>query len=431
MFNDKHNQIETIVDMYQLGLSVISEDNHANDKCFYRTQHDKNKKMYKEVIKFIISDERNSHLMNPDLFYLSFQLGLHNDFVENLSAFNTKFEYTPQNFINTAVSVMPSLIDSDEQEQVFSENYQSLDLLTDEMLKEQAKLILKISDIELSNQSASTIFTKVNHGHWEFLLNSFLDISDYNKYRDLTRKSYPISLKFCGFHSLFSQSFRYFMEPETNGRVKVAVGINAGERSLYSALEMPFTPCIRGALVGLLGFINTIKNTPEVSFYDGSATRDFLKNGEYKKFFKQSLSEYDALLLLVPPGLKGLSFPSFKGKVHHLIMPGQVVQELYRVLIPTVIGGITNLTKKHKKICILVQAAAFAPLLAYYIDAVFKPLGIEVALFDLGRVFDVVKPELIEKTPSLKWTQDMFEEISECFELKPENAKFTLTDVQV
>jgi hypothetical protein len=141
-------------------------------------------------------------------------------------------------------------------------------------------------------------------------------------------------------------------------------------------------------------------------FSEGSAPRDLLRDDGYRTFFEADLSQYEALLLMIPPPLKHLTFPAFEGAIHRLVIPGQVVHETYRVVVPAFLGLLEHVCTKHNSVCILTQSAVLAPLAAIMLELVADQLDATVSFFDLGRVLDVVHPDSIRSYPSLSWVTE-------------------------
>ncbi len=117
----------------------------------------------------------------------------------------------------------------------------------------------------------------------------------------------------------------------------------------------------------MLGFIDALKAENKIKLYDGCSPRDLIKDHIFEEFFGSQLNTYDAVLLIVPPGQKKLDFPNFTGETSVVVIPGQIVHETCRMTIPVIIGFISNMLKKYKRICILTQSAVLSPLLAIYI----------------------------------------------------------------
>ena len=290
-----------------------------------------------------------------------------------------------------------------------------------------SRQLFEVKSLSLSELKPPYRFSKINHGYWEFLLNSYLQPSGQRDFRDLSVSPHPINWRDFGFHSALFSAFEGAHNSETHS-LNMGVSLSAGDRPWDIELSRELSPVSRGAIIGLCGFMASLGLDGNLQLCDGAAPRGLLQNAEYRTYFDHHLNQFDALLLLTPPPLKGLQFPKFQGDVYHFNIPVGLVHETYRVLLPTLAGLLQGLKSSHKSICVVTQSAVFAPLAALMIEACFT--GEEISFVDLGRVLDFSKPDFALSVPSLAsiMASGNFDDLGEYMKYDAGNTKFDLID---
>ena len=356
-----------------------------------------------EVSDFIVSIDKKSHWQSPDLFYAMLQYGVVANFSwpsEKLRFFKT---LEPHEFVSKMLSsAYKSFPYQDDTYEKLKKSVSKYTNICDESLKSSVANLFSVEAIDLASHSPM-LYAKVNHGYWEFLLNSVSDELD-SAYRDLSSSSYPVSWRDSGFHMALFHAFSLALSKQAySEHLKIGVGLSAGDEPFKKTMGSELSVSSRGALTGLCGFVDAFNFKESVKLYEGTAPRDMIKNGDYKRFFSEELNQFDAVLMIVPPGLKSLELPSYMGEINVLPIPGQVVHETYRVLVPIVLGIVNRLRKSHRNLCVITQSAVLAPLLAIYITAFLNDEKKNISFYDLGRVLDISRPDLVSNFPSLKW----------------------------
>lgn len=406
IFVRNENEIKLIIDSYFEGLSMLKCLKNNRSSLFYQFDQDDVDALKASAYEFTQMIGKMSHVRNPDLFYAHFQYGVGNNFSWEPDSLTRFKGYDPKEFLSEIFKL--SFQPNPEVEEINHRLGLALSdsaALSDEQLKAKAGQLFSVEDTSLLvDPDQSILYTKINHGYWEFLLNSFVDIQSDGRFRDLSGMGYPESWRVSGFHAALFDAFESIAnELVDESSLKIGVSLSAGDRPYEQTISSDFVQMSRGALAGLTGFIEALDFNQPIRLFEGSAPRDMLKDNAYEDFFGVQLNSLDAVLLLIPPGLKGLEFPKYKGPTYTIVIPGQTVHETYRVSLPTVIGMVQRIKKKHRRVAIITQSAVLAPLVAIYIYLLFKGDSDNISFFDLGRILDVSRPELVANWPSLSW----------------------------
>lgn len=423
-------EVELIIDSYFDGLCIINKNNSVGTPFFPEINKSNIDKLKSSAYSFVSQVGKPSYLKNPDLFYLILQYGVLNRFEWKDRELDKYTKLNPKEFVLELLN--NSFLEDEISESINKELGLSLSSqigLSDEQLKSKANQLLSVEDVSLLTDDENIIYTKINHGYWEFLLNSFVSIESTDKYRDLSLSPHPESWKKSGFHAILFDAIRTIADEKDNDdRLKVAVSLSAGDKAYKNTISSDLSAVSRGALVGLLAFIEALGLNNAISLYDGCAPRNMIKNNEFDVFFGSQLDAFDAVLLIVPPGLKCLDFPCYKGKVYTLSIPGQIVHETVRVLIPVILGVLDRLINKHRSVCVITQSAVLAPLAAIYIHKMFGNKSRSISFFDLGRILDISRPELATTVPTLSWVykSGRHHELSKKIRISESNCNFWL-----
>jgi len=406
MFGSTQREVNELVDFFVKGQELMV-DSAVLDPALYAINGRLTGASASEPLKSFLLDvgKRRSkigkpaYLKNPDLFFALLQYGVICDQSWETRPLDDK-SAEPKDLL---VQILKTLTLSDRSDALNGQlrnSVQSQFCDDDEELNQRAWQRISIQNQSLLGQNQPFLYTKINHGYWEFLLNSYVDVVNRDRYRDLSHSPHPASWRDTGFHVALLDALR--TQPS---KTHVGVSLSAGDRPFSESLGSKIDPIARGALNGLLGFLDALDSSHSYTLFEGSAPRDLLKDRQYGTFFQDELNAYEAILLMVPPTLRSLNFPLYKGSVHRLAIPAQIVHETYRVVLPTLLGCLEQLRQRHQNVCVITQSAVFAPLAAIAIEQVANThakLG-AVSFFDLGRVLDVVRPDTLKNYASLAW----------------------------
>jgi hypothetical protein len=396
--------MEVVVEEFFDGLKLIRDQNKF-DRSFYYDFGYNDDQERGDAKRFLSKIGRRNYLRNPDLFYSLLQYGAYREFQCGQAGLNYLRLLQPKEYLkrllegsfnkSTAIDSVYNILGGHIRKQM---------LFSDEELKRNAEDYFIVESTSLTSDEHPVIYSKINHGYWEFLLNGFADIDGDERYRDLSKSLLTKALKDSGFHAILFDAFKSlgvdgFDSPE----LKIGVSLTAGNIPHKETVATELTAGSRGALVGLSSLLSALENTSPIRLYEGAAPRDMIKDGTFKDFFDSQLNSFDAVLLLVPPGFKAMQFPKYRGRVHCVTVPAQVVHDTSRVLIPVIMSVVSKLSRKYERLCVITQSAVLAPLVAVYVYQLLKPGKNNVSFFDLGRVLDVTRPEVVSNYPSLSW----------------------------
>ena len=422
--NDVDSQLKFAIARFCDGIKFLAEKSDFTSSLFFGETLSY-EGLEEKAFSYIKAIGKHSHWRNPDLFYSLLQYGIYREFVWEQS----ELEYIKGLNPHQSIAKMIEGCDFEKEyidkvNQRLSKSLNKIEAEADEPLKEIASSLFSVAATSFSNSEKSVIYTKVNHGYWEFLLNSFVSSLDYSRYRDLSKSSYSQSWMNTGFHAVLFNAFEaLFNKGENSGRLKLGIGLSAGDKSYTESIKSGnLTPSTRGALVGLCGFIDALGRSGPIELFEGTAPRDMIKDRYYREFFDRDINNFKAVLLIVPPGLKSLKLSQYKGKVHTLVIPGQVVHETYRVLTPVIISTIRALRAEHGKVCVITQSAVLAPLIAIYTKNFLDEIDDNIAFYDFGRILDIANPQLAVTYPSLSWVvkQGAHTDVTRYFSLRPD-----------
>ncbi len=287
---------------------------------------------------------------------------------------------------------------------MFQESCDVVGKMTDAQLVDCAENNITVNYQNLWQPARGALFTKLNHGFWEFFFCAYSSYQD-NDYVDKNIRDRRHTNRPSGTHkSGFYEALTSLIETsawDSNEAVRFGIGIGAGQKRFDEMLHDKLTTVSRGALIGMLSFFGSIQNGFAFPFEDGAEPRDMLFNGRLPEFMENNVNTSDACLIISPSHLEGIELPSFEGVLCHLAIPRSYVHQSWRSVLPTVIGKIDKLLEQYGKITVLMQGANFSTLVAFAIEQVFSSEEKKsINFFDIGRLLDVADLEICKKRPS-------------------------------
>jgi hypothetical protein len=346
-------------------------------------------------------------LSNPDRFFATLQLGFSTDF--SWKNIDKQLPSTPKEQMNLMLDYSyETLPQVDSKQNQYINATMEFGVLADSDLKAVAKKQFRVVQEDLSIQRDSYIFTKLNHGFWEFFFSAYSDFSDADyasrKIRDRRMTNRPQATYQSGFFEAFGALVSGTgIDAGNESCLAFGIGIGAGAESFDDMLDSQLTEVSRGALMGMLSFWSSIDDTSNSVFRDGCEPRDVLFEGKLPQFMHNHVYGRDACLIISPSHLSKIELPEFTGELFHLSIPHVVVHQTWRVSLAIVLGQIDALLARYEKLTIIMQGANFATLAALALSQV---LSLEeknrVKFFDLGRLLDVARPDICERYPSFR-----------------------------
>lgn len=264
----------------------------------------------------------------------------------------------------------------------------------DEELKEKIVDKLEVCDNTLLSLPAdkSVIYSKINHGYWEFMLSSYANEIDNLRYRKIDLQVIRRRVELSGLtQHLGYESSKYFERVNINTMVSLDWGIANGEETFEHVIRRPFNPVTRGATAGLLSFTETIN--PLLNSYtvgDGTSPRALILKKEIEFFYEKFIRDSDACLFLVPPHLREITLTSYKGDIHKLILPETKLMQNWKVYVNFAVGCISQLLTTYKSLVVLSQGSTASPLLGLMLSRIL-PVDDDKILrfFDVGQLLDI------------------------------------------
>ena len=269
-----------------------------------------------------------------------------------------------------------------------------------------SKLDIAPADSVLRN-GRSPYFIKVNHGFWEQVLAAGWPRRPKNIGRPVSPKHYNrIYFDTCFVDALLN-SMRDSAKI-TNGTlafepIDFGVSLNNGLLShreiLDNFAELTDEDRVvgRGAMVGMLSFLECGFGASAGSFIDGGfAKRSFL-SGELASWAETVPNNFDHVVYVVPPHL---------GKIT-LLDEGKIAQTVYQISgrklllswLPTLYllaRGIYEKLETGEKLVVVTQSAVFSALLGCFVHQIartFDKATPPVSFLDLGQVLDMANPD--------------------------------------
>jgi len=370
------NSSEKALGFIKSGYSLINE-NSSIYKRFNSTIYRLLTLEYQDLEKLPLP-----YLRNSDLFFAC----LKSNSSLNYNYLNCK----PRDFLTKFLSESICIVrDSDK---IFKESVSTyIDYKSDQLLGELKAL--SIDSVDRFDDSEIVIYSKINHGYWEFFLNSY--VSSPSGCRDLSASQYSNNWRKFGFHELLKLSFEE--NSVADNPVKIGVSLTAGEDTIERSYKKVLNDTSRGALIGLLSFLKSTECVTPLT--NGTHPRNLVKNNKLNDFIDKINTGNDCIVLLVPQSLSGIILPSVSKPIYKVVVPAQVVHETAEIVLAFLMGAIEDLRTKYENISILSQAAVFSPIAAIMLNRIFGTKN--VSFYDLGRVLDLSRPELYEKWPSL------------------------------
>jgi hypothetical protein len=279
---------------------------------------------------------------------------------------------------------------------------------TDGALKEAFKAQINVEDKDIFELGRPSLYTKLNHGFWEFFLNSHIEITeeiaDEKKLRYIANRERIKGERNSGFYIILQKLLTAFYTADKQSnlkKVEFSIGLSAGNVSCSKVLDKPLNNVARGALKGMLSFMESIPQSQGYIYSDGVIPRNILVDGKLAQFSKQYILDSDICLIIAPAHLKDFKVKGFKGELSFLCLPSSSVHDSWCSVLAACLAQIEQACNEHKKVSVLVQGANFATLLTFAVAYLLNSEQLaKLNLWDLGRVLDICNDDILKRFPS-------------------------------
>jgi hypothetical protein len=157
-------------------------------------------------------------------------------------------------------------------------------------------------------------------------------------------------------------------------------------------IDKIYPKVILGTAAGLTGFFSALDNSAvSWSVMDGSAPKDLFWNGTFGSFISKILESSDAVLIVVPPWLSEIEIEgSNNTKLFKIIVPGELIDSKWALVVPVVLSKILELSRKHR-LTVLAQCSVVAALLGMAVTSSLAKNDHKspFRFYDLGQLLDL------------------------------------------
>jgi hypothetical protein len=255
------------------------------------------------------------------------------------------------------------------------------------------------------------VFTKINHGYWEYLTSAARERACMEPLRQMRRNKL---IERCRFTSLLASSLKRQAELSFAGdfqgttfssrKISFGLSFNNGDFPTSREIRLPLGPITQGAMTGSLGFFDTYTRSDKYRFHDGGFGKILFWNGELGSFLSKIKDSSDALIFIVPQHLRKIAVRDWAGHSDTIVLPGQVHQ-LWPAVLPYVAGRLLQILDHFSRLTILVMIGPISTPLGILVDRMSARLpSAELRYFDLGQVLNIVTvPGNHEKGTGAPW----------------------------
>ncbi len=269
--------------------------------------------------------------------------------------------------------------------------------LSDKALLEKVTQSFTFNELDLNRlpERGGTISVKINHGYWEYLTCTAFSDAGIPYFRDLKPRPLFDTCRFNGLLATALSRMSAGLQGAENGNFaspgrSLGVSFNSGEGAVFDDLVLPLTPTTKGAMIGALGFFNTLLPSRAYRFVDGSSAKNLFWRDELGSFFEKIRAVSDAIVFVVPSHLRKIKVSDWNGETVTVVIPDVHVHELWPAVLPYAAGRIADVLARHSRMTVIVQAAIMSVPLGVMIDRMRQARpNATVSYFDLGQVLDV------------------------------------------
>lgn len=279
---------------------------------------------------------------------------------------------------------------------------------TDAALKEVFKAQVHVEGKDIFELGRPSLYTKLNHGFWEFFLNSHIEITeeiaDEKKLRYIANRKRIKGERNSGFYIILQKLLTAFYTADKKSnlkKVEFSIGLSAGNVSCSKVLDKPLNNIARGALKGMLSFMGSMPESQDYIHSDGVIPRNILVDGKLDQFSKQYILNSEICLIIAPVHLKDFKIKGFKGEHSFLCLPSTSVHDSWCSVLAACLAQIEQACNEYEKVSVLVQGANFSTLLTFAVAYLLNSKQLaKLNLWDLGRVLDICNDDIIKRFPS-------------------------------
>lgn len=282
--------------------------------------------------------------------------------------------------------------------------------LSDEQLFSHSNDVFRVRKIDLMStfDTDNYAWVKVNHGWWEQVTGHAFEASGTTPANVSRRPNYYERTSTQDV--IFAALQRIAMPSDTTGEINFindhmvfAISFNAG--NLWNdEITIPLPPYMRGAMLGAAPFFRAATGGIRFHVADGAAAKKLAYTNRLGDFCAALRVASDLVVFVVPDHLKSIGIVGFEGDEVHLILPSTKMHELWPVTMAYVAGEIARLLPSHKRVTVLLQAAAISFPISVLIMYLARSNAAKVRLYDLGQVLDLAEPA---GHRTKKWARDL------------------------
>jgi hypothetical protein len=273
-------------------------------------------------------------------------------------------------------------------------NFASLDD-TDIIAVAARRLDIQPIDLPGAFDRQNFVFLKINHIQWEYC--AWLGLSAASQPLIRPFKP-PAGASFRTYHrSLFDDLLVLAMRRlETapghfNGPGhSLGLGLSNGDTTFADDVQPPLHPVVKNALTGLLAFFDGFAPGRTVHGSDPAAVKRIFFAGELRFLAQRAAESADRMVFIVPPHLARISLREPAPPQDTILVPGTYAHELWPAVMAGVIGQLTEILDRYRRVVVLMQAGAMSVPIGTMIHLLAgeRPDG-SVHCLDLGQLLDV------------------------------------------
>ena len=286
------------------------------------------------------------------------------------------------------------------------------------------RIAIDLLNIDNVFDARTFVFTKINHGYWEYLTCAARDHAGMPPLRKMRRNRL---IERCRFTTLLASALRIHGQlsfpgdfqntASPNRKISFGLSFNNGDFPTSREIGLPLGPITQGAMTGSLGFFDTYIGSRAYRFHDGGFGKMLFWSGELRSFLSRLRESSDAIAFIVPQHLQNIAMRDWYRYAETIVLPVQVNQ-LWPVVLPYVAGRLLKILDGFSRLTVLVMIGPISTPIGILVDSIGASLrSAEIRYLDLGQVLNIVTvPGNHEKGVGAPWVdrKDVHERIMEC-----------------
>ena len=299
----------------------------------------------------------------------------------------------------TLLPLFKEILHPDERFNEVSTRIVDIGTCSDAMIVSEAANRFEIEHLDLLSvfEKDSFVSIKINHVYWEEFAFEGYQASGLTSIRELHINDW---YRRCKLNDLVVKALRKQQHTAlsaglpagffSTGDFSFGVSFGNGDHPIADYLSLPLNPIHKSAVIGCLGFFQTLFPADSYVLTDGNAAKSLVWKQQCDEFFARIVAASDIIVFIVPSHLRTIRITQWQGHATNIVIPALYVHEQWPAVMPDLAGKLATIFSRFSRVSILVQAGVMSAPLGILVNLMRSDYPTtHIRYFDLGQVLDV------------------------------------------